>query len=54
MRPSDTGRSTNCLINNIGIFVHKAERGFHNYALPYSWDVRLGSQDEGSSTLRTR
>jgi len=42
VRPSDTGRSTNCLINNTGIFVHKNERGFHNYALPYSWDVRLG------------
>ncbi|MEM6569780.1 MAG: amino acid adenylation domain-containing protein, partial [Planctomycetota bacterium] len=42
VRPADTGRSTNCLINDIGIFVHKRERGFHNYALPYSWDVRLG------------
>jgi acyl-CoA synthetase (AMP-forming)/AMP-acid ligase II len=42
VRPADTGRSTNCLINNTGIFVHKTERGFHNYALPYSWDVRLG------------
>ncbi|HSF86851.1 MAG TPA: amino acid adenylation domain-containing protein [Acidimicrobiia bacterium] len=42
VRPVDTGRSTNCLINNTGIFVHKTERHFHNYALPYSWDVRLG------------
>ena len=42
VRPSDTGRSTNCLINDIGIYVHKKERGYHNYALPYSWDVRLG------------
>jgi acyl carrier protein len=42
VRPSDTGRSTNCLINDAGIWVHKKERGFHNYALPYSWDVRLG------------
>jgi amino acid adenylation domain-containing protein len=41
-RPSDTGRSTNCLINEAGIFVHKQKRGFHNYALPYSWDVRMG------------
>lgn len=41
-RPEDTGRSTNCLINDVGILVHKQERGFHNYALPYSWDVRLG------------
>lgn len=42
IRPKDTGRSTNCLINDAGIYVHKKERGFHNYALPYSWDVRLG------------
>ncbi len=42
IRPDDTGRSTNCLINEAGIFVHKTERGYHNYALPYSWDVRLG------------
>ena len=44
MRPSDTGRSTNCRINDVGIFVHKKQRGFHNYALPYSWDVRLGQK----------
>jgi len=42
IRPTDTGRSTNCLINQAGIQVHQAERGFHNYAMPYSWDVRLG------------
>ena len=41
-RPSDTGRSTNCLINDVGIYIHKKERGYHNYALPYSWDVRVG------------
>lgn len=41
-RPTDTGRSTNCLINDAGIFVHKQQRGYHNYALPYGWDVRLG------------
>ena len=42
IRPRDTGRSTNCLINEAGIFVHQIERGYHNYAMPYSWDVRLG------------
>jgi non-ribosomal peptide synthase protein (TIGR01720 family) len=42
VRPSDTGRSTNCLINDAGIYIHKKERGYHNYALPYSWDVRIG------------
>lgn len=42
IRPADTGRSTNCLINDVGIHVHKRKQHFHNYALPYSWDVRLG------------
>ncbi len=41
-RPPDTGRSTNCLINDVGIYVHKTERHFHNYAIPYAWDVRMG------------
>lgn len=41
-RPSDTGRSTNCLINDAGIHVHKNRKGYHNYALPYAWDVRMG------------
>ncbi len=44
-RPSDTGRSTNCLINDVGIYIHKKERGYHNYALPYSWDARLGHKN---------
>lgn len=41
-RPPDTGRSTNCLINDVGIHFHTTTRGHHNYAVPYSWDVRLG------------
>src|SRR3989449_477992 len=53
VRPPDTGRSTNCLINDVGIYVHKKQRGFHNYALPYSWDVRLGqkTRDEAMAAL---
>jgi len=52
-RPSDTGRSTNCLINDLGIYIHKKQRGYHNYALPYSWDVRLGqkTRDEAIDEL---
>ncbi|MEO1575029.1 MAG: condensation domain-containing protein, partial [Pseudomonadota bacterium] len=49
VRPADTGRSTNCLINEAGIYVHKAERGFHNYSLPYSWDVRLGHKQRDAA-----
>jgi amino acid adenylation domain-containing protein len=42
VRPGDTGRSTNCLINAAGIHTHLQEQGYHNYAIPYAWDVRLG------------
>jgi len=42
VRPSDTGRSTNCLVNAAGIHTHQTEQGYHNYAVPYAWDVRLG------------
>ncbi len=53
IRPLDTGRSTNCLINDAGIYVHKQRTGFHNYAVPYSWDVRLGhkTRDEALREL---
>lgn len=52
--PADTGLcSTNCQINDVGIFVHLAERGYHNYAKPLSWDCRLGviSRGEGLGEL---
>ena len=42
VRPADTGRSTNCKINDVGIYVHQKRAGYHNYAVPYSWDVRMG------------
>lgn len=42
VRPADTGRSTNCLVNAAGIHTHQSEQGYHNYAVPYAWDVRLG------------
>jgi amino acid adenylation domain-containing protein len=48
-RPDDTGRSSNCLINDVGIYVHKRKEGFHNYALPYSWDVRMGHKDRNAA-----
>ena len=49
VRPSDTGRSTNCLINQAGIYVHKKMRGYSNYAFPYSWDVRMGHKTRAAS-----
>ncbi|MFD1162112.1 amino acid adenylation domain-containing protein [Hwangdonia seohaensis] len=49
IRPTDTGRSTNCLINQVGIHVHKKEKGYSNYSFPYSWDVRLGHKTRDES-----
>ncbi|MEM9134198.1 MAG: amino acid adenylation domain-containing protein [Actinomycetota bacterium] len=56
VRPSDTGRSTNCLINAAGISAHLTEQGYHNYAEPYAWDVRLGhkTRDEAIEELDDR
>ena len=54
VRPDDTGRSTNCLINVAGIHVHRRDRGFHNYAAPYAWDVRLGHKNARGSDRGTR
>lgn len=48
--PRDTGLcSTNCRINDVGIYVHLMEKHFHNYAPQLSWDCRLGlmDRDEG-------
>jgi non-ribosomal peptide synthase protein (TIGR01720 family) len=33
----------------VGIYVHKQERGYHNYAAPYSWDVRLGHKQRDAA-----
>ena len=49
IRPADTGRSTNCLINEAGIYFHTRTKGYHNYALPYSWDVRLGHKERDAA-----
>jgi amino acid adenylation domain-containing protein len=52
--PTDTGLcSTNCRINDVGIYVHSLERGYHNYASPLSWDCRLGvvSREDGLREL---
>ncbi|MEQ8842791.1 MAG: amino acid adenylation domain-containing protein [Acidimicrobiales bacterium] len=56
VRPSDTGRSTNCRINAAGIQTHLHEQGYHNYAEPYAWDVRLGhkQRDEALAELDDR
>jgi amino acid adenylation domain-containing protein len=53
-QPEDTGFcSTNCIINDVGIYVHLNNKGYHNYAAPLSWDIRLGknTREEGLHEL---
>ncbi len=43
IRPGDTGFcSSNCLINDVGIYMHLKEEGYHFYEAQLSWDSRLG------------
>ena len=54
VQPVDTGCcSTNCRINDVGIYIHLKEKGYHNYAAPLSWDCRLGkiTREEGLKEL---
>ncbi|MCP5050993.1 MAG: amino acid adenylation domain-containing protein, partial [bacterium] len=54
IRPTDTGASSsNCQINDVGIYVHLKDQGTHFYAAQLSWDVRLGtiSREEGIEEL---
>ncbi|MBW1600738.1 7-cyano-7-deazaguanine synthase [Streptomyces sp. JJ66] len=54
--PKDTGFcSSNCMINDVGVYVHRLERGYHNYESPTRWEVRLGhlSRAEADAELRT-
>lgn len=45
-QPADTGFcSSNCRMNDVGIAVHTATQGYHNYEAPLSWDIRLGVAD---------
>ncbi|UCH95483.1 MAG: amino acid adenylation domain-containing protein [Candidatus Aminicenantes bacterium] len=49
-RPTDTGSSSsNCIINDVGIYVHLKDKGCHFYAAQLSWDCRLGTitREEG-------
>jgi iturin family lipopeptide synthetase A len=50
MQPVDTGFcSSNCVINDVGIFVHFKKEGYHFYEAQSAWDCRLGSisREEG-------
>lgn len=54
-QPKDTGFcSTNCLINDVGIYIHLKEKGYHNYAAPLSWDCRFGKISRERGLKETR
>lgn len=41
--PEDTGFcSSNCLINDVGIYMQRKFKKYDNYTFPNSWEVRLG------------
>jgi len=57
VRPSDTGFcSSNCIINDVGIYVYLKDLGYHFYAPPLSWDVRLEqlSRESGLEEISSR
>ncbi|MCP5108813.1 MAG: amino acid adenylation domain-containing protein, partial [bacterium] len=54
VRPTDTGSSSsNCIINDVGIYVHLKDKGCHFYAAQLSWDCRFGTitREEGIEEL---
>lgn len=54
-QPADTGFcSSNCMINDVGVYVHNAERGFHNYEAPTRWEVRIGHLDRAEADAELR
>lgn len=41
--PKDTGScSSNCKVNDVGIYVQRKRKEYDNYTFPNSWEVRLG------------
>lgn len=42
-QPGNTGFcSSNCMINDVGIYLQRKYYGYDNYTFPNSWEVRLG------------
>ncbi len=54
VQPADTGFcSSNCMINDTGIYMHLKARGIHFYEAPLSWDVRFGVLDREKGIAET-
>lgn len=50
VQPKDTGLcSTNCVINDVGIYMHWKKKGYHFYEAPMSWDSRMNVIDRNKS-----
>ncbi|MEM8730224.1 MAG: hypothetical protein AAGF79_09915 [Pseudomonadota bacterium] len=44
VRPQDTGiTSTNCRLNDLGVFIHSKRHGFHPYAMEIAEQLRAGT-----------
>lgn len=55
VRTTDTGlNSSNCLLNDLGIFVHHRQHGFHPYAFEISEQVRAGLMDRAHALKKVR
>ncbi len=55
-KPEDSGAcSSNCTLNDVGIYLNIREKGYHNYAVPVSWEIRFGhiSREEGLAEIDT-
>ncbi len=53
--PEDTGTfSSNCLINDVGIYVQRAELGYDNYTGPNCWEVRIGHLTYGEEEQKKK
>lgn len=49
-RPKDTGvTSTNCRLNDLGVFIHTRRHGFHPYALEIAEQLRAGTMSRAEA-----
>jgi len=55
-KPADSGAcSSNCTLNDTGIYLNMRDNGCHNYAVPVSWEIRFGhiSREDGLAEIDT-
>lgn len=54
-KPTDTGEhSTNCRLNDLGIYVHYQRYGFHPYVFEISEQVRIGLLDRNTAFQKVK